>query len=114
MVLLRQDESLVCLSAECGIIRRSCPSGGEVESQVAPDDDNNITLKFQCSQMRGSLLLPINKFERMAAVMRTYAEKKGEPINKFRFMFDGEKLDPEETPNTLDLEGGECIDVFPT
>jgi hypothetical protein len=29
-----------------------------------------------------------------------------------KFSFDGELLNPNETPVDLDLEGGECIDLY--
>jgi len=45
--------------------------------------------------------------------MNEYAEKKGVEVSSLRFMFDGETLDPQDTPISLDLEGGECIDVYP-
>jgi hypothetical protein len=33
------------------------------------------------------------------------------PAEKLKFSFDGESLNPNETPVDLDMEGGECIDV---
>ena len=39
--------------------------------------------------------------------------KDNEPFY-FRFYFDGEELDAEDTCHSLELEGGECIDVHET
>ena len=44
--------------------------------------------------------------------MKKYASEKGLDVSKLKFMLDGEKLDASSTPEELDLEGGECIDVY--
>lgn len=44
--------------------------------------------------------------------MHKYAEEKQLKLDKLRFMFDGEQLNPNSTPSSLELEGGECIDVY--
>lgn len=48
----------------------------------------------------------------MKVLMHKYAEEKKVPPEKLKFMFDGEVLDPSETPDNLGLDGGECIDVY--
>ncbi|XP_018008259.1 uncharacterized protein CG4449 [Hyalella azteca] len=102
---------------ECGIIRsKSKETAGKnaVSATIEGLDENidSIRLKMQCNARRGVLYVTINKFSKMSEAMKAYAEEKGKGIADFRFMFDGEKLDPDETPLTLDLDGGECIDVY--
>ena len=44
--------------------------------------------------------------------MSSYAEVKKIDIDKLKFFFDGEEINKLDSPSTLDLEGGECIDVY--
>ena len=44
--------------------------------------------------------------------MMQYAEWRGVALQGLKFVFDGEIVNPNETPDDLDLEGEECIDVF--
>ena len=53
----------------------------------------------------------LHRYERMSVAMAEYAKQKQVEVSSLRFMFDGERLDPRETGEGLDLEGGECVDV---
>ena len=44
--------------------------------------------------------------------MATYAQKTKNILTDLKFKLDGEELDPNGTPEMLDLEGGETIDVY--
>ena len=48
----------------------------------------------------------------MQILMDLYAEKENLKISSLVFKLDGEILDGTESPRTLELEGGECIDVY--
>ena len=56
--------------------------------------------------------LVIGLAEKFSVVMKQYAEQQGLPLKTLKFVFDGEVVSPNETPEDLDLEGDECIDVF--
>ena len=47
----------------------------------------------------------------MQILMNSYADKEDLNLSSLVFMLDGEILDGTESPRTLELEGGECIDV---
>ena len=52
---------------------------------------------------------PTDKFR---VLMEQYATMNKTGSNQFKFFFDGEQLDPEKSPEDMDFEDGECIDVF--
>ena len=56
--------------------------------------------------------LVIGLAEKFSVVMKEYAERRGVTLQGLKFVFDGEIVNPNETPDDLDLEGEECIDVF--
>lgn len=43
--------------------------------------------------------------------MVQFSEELEVPLNRLKFFFDGDPLDAEATPTSLELEGGECLDV---
>ena len=48
----------------------------------------------------------------MKVLMDSYARIKKVHLNSLVFEFDGDFLTGMETPRTLELDGGECIDVY--
>ena len=48
----------------------------------------------------------------MKVLMDSYAKMKKVKLSSLAFEFDGDLLNAMETPQTLELEGGECIDVY--
>ncbi|KAF2351058.1 Rad60/SUMO-like domain [Trinorchestia longiramus] len=122
--LLRPDQTPASVGLsivdliECGFIRNKDKNSDLLKKAVStkqedlPADSNYIQLKMQCSALRGVLYVTVNKFCKLAEAMNAYAKERGKEVTDFRFIFDGEKLDPDETGITLGLEGGECIDVY--
>jgi len=73
--------------------------------------DDRIEIKLQSKDRRATVMVKIKPMDNMKFVMEEYAKKSGISLDTLKFTFDGEELDPEETAESLDLEGGECIDV---
>ena len=48
----------------------------------------------------------------MSTVFDTFAERMGVCADSLRFTLDAERVGPDETPDTLDLEDDDQIDVF--
>ena len=81
------------------------------ESSLKQNPDS-IPLKVQNSERKGAVTIYIGQKSKMLELMHRYAEEKNLKLKELCFKFDGETLDPNDTPETLDLEGNECIDVF--
>ena len=71
-----------------------------------------LTFKLQNANRKETVEVQISKYDTMNILMSKYAQTKSLDLSTLKFRFDGENLDPSETPETLELEGGECIDVF--
>jgi small ubiquitin-related modifier len=52
----------------------------------------------------------IKKTTKMSKVFQTYAAKKGVQVGSIRFLLDGERIEPEQTPKMLELEDQDQID----
>ncbi|XP_042888965.1 hepatoma-derived growth factor-related protein 2-like [Penaeus japonicus] len=94
---------------EGGIQSKNYSNGTESTEENNP---GNIRLKVQNASKKGVVTIHINRYDKMQVLMQRYAEEKKVDLSALRFHFDGEKLDPSDTPDNLDLDGDECIDVY--
>lgn len=75
-------------------------------------NSDSICFKVQNADRKGALNIYISRYDKMIVLMHKYADEKKVSLEKLKFYFDGEVLDPKETPVNLDLDGDECIDVY--
>ena len=48
----------------------------------------------------------------MSKLKKSYGDRQGVSIDSFRFLFDGKRLADDDTPQSLEMEDGDVIDVF--
>ncbi|UJR10518.1 hypothetical protein I4U23_014721 [Adineta vaga] len=48
----------------------------------------------------------------MSKLKKSYAERQGVPVNSLRFLFDGKRINDDETPKLLEMEDNDTIDVY--
>lgn len=70
-----------------------------------------LELKIQGQNKGTVVVVAIRPQDPMKVLMQKYADATGTDLSKLVFNFDGEQLCADDTPDMLDLEGGECIDV---
>jgi small ubiquitin-related modifier len=49
----------------------------------------------------------------MFKLFKVYAEQKGVDVSSLRFIFNGDRINRNQTPETLGLEDGDQIDCLP-
>jgi len=82
------------------------------ENEDLPDvGDETVELKVQSSDRKRVERVRIRHNDKFEVLMLKYAEVVGIKLEALRFIFDGEVLNRFDTPEDLDLEGGECIDA---
>jgi hypothetical protein len=69
-----------------------------------------IQLEFRVNG-KDPILIHVPQSGSFGTVMETFARKKSVAVKDCKFIFDGEVLQPSTTLESLDLEGGEIIDV---
>ncbi|XP_047469943.1 uncharacterized protein LOC125025768 isoform X2 [Penaeus chinensis] len=94
---------------EGGIQSKDYSKGAESSEN---NDPGSIRLKVQNADKKGLVHVYVNRYDKMQVLMEKYAKEKKVDVSTLRFHFDGEKLDPSDTPDNLDLDGDECIDVY--
>jgi small ubiquitin-related modifier len=54
----------------------------------------------------------IKKTTKMQKVFETYAQRKGVQSSSLRFLLDGERIEPDQTPKMLELDDQDQIDCM--
>lgn len=82
------------------------------EPQQLPSSSSTITIKVQGKGgYRDFVNVAMHDDEPMSVLMEKYAEEKKVGVSKLTFYFDGEELSKTDTPLSLDIEDGDCVDV---
>lgn len=70
-----------------------------INIKVRDMDNNEVHFKVR----------PSTKFSK---VFDAYCQRKALQPNAVRFLMDGERLRPDQTPEEMDMEDGDCIDAM--
>ncbi|RKP08882.1 ubiquitin-related domain-containing protein [Thamnocephalis sphaerospora] len=71
----------------------------------------HINLKVVGSD-QNEVFFKIKKTTQLRKLMEAYCERQGKAMSSVRFLYDGSRIQPENTPNELDMEDGDSIDVM--
>mmetsp|Transcript_70036 Transcript_70036/g.97354 ORF Transcript_70036/g.97354 Transcript_70036/m.97354 type:complete len:96 (+) Transcript_70036:59-346(+) len=70
-----------------------------------------ITIRVR-DQTGEETFFKIKKSTKMSKVFETYASRKGVQSSSLRFLLDGERIEPYQTPQELDLDDQDQIDCM--
>jgi len=48
----------------------------------------------------------------MGKLKKSYSERVGVPVTSLRFLFDGRRINDDETPKQLEMENDDVIEVY--
>ena len=71
-----------------------------IKLKVVGQDSNEIHFRVKMSTNMGKL-------------KKSYAERVGVPVSSLRFLFDGRRINDDETPKALEMEQDDVIEVYP-
>lgn len=79
-------------------------SGGAAQKE-------HIKLKV-ISQDGGEVHFKVKPTTSMGKLKKSYAERQGIPVTSLRFLFDGRRINDDESPAKLDMENDDTIEVY--
>lgn len=82
-------------------------NGGGAEASAASEA---ITIKVK-EPSGEDIAFKVKKSTKLSKIMEAYATRKGVALNQLRFMVDGKRVNPDDTPKFLEMEDGDQIDV---
>lgn len=75
--------------------------------------DETKTLQIGIKSPHGEVTkFKVKHTTKMSKVMKAFASRNDLDINVIKFIFDGERVGADDTPKTLEMEEGDCIDLF--
>mmetsp|Transcript_32280 Transcript_32280/g.37900 ORF Transcript_32280/g.37900 Transcript_32280/m.37900 type:complete len:98 (-) Transcript_32280:244-537(-) len=85
-------------------------SAEDVKPDVKPPQEQmTVCIKDQSGD---ETFFKIKKTTKMGKIFGVYAERKGVQVNSIRFTFDGLRVGPEATPDSIGLEDSDQIDCM--
>ena len=73
--------------------------------------DNHINIKVK-AQDGTEIFFKIKRSTQLKKLMDAYCQRQGLATNQCRFIFDGERVKDDSTPEALEMENGDEIDVM--
>merc|ERR1712038_834680 len=70
-----------------------------IKLKVVGQDSNEIHFRVKMTTAMGKL-------------KKSYSERVGAPLTSLRFLFDGKRINDEETPKSLEMEQDDVIEVY--
>jgi ubiquitin len=84
----------------------------EVTTNAKKGPEEAITARLKDPYKGTETMFKVKRTTKMSKVFQVYAGRKGVDVNDLRFLLDGERVGPNDTPEDLDLEDTDQIDVF--
>ena len=73
--------------------------------------DSNIKLKV-VGQDSNEIHFRVKQTTQMGKLMKSYSERVGVPVTSLRFLFDGRRINDDESPSALEMEQDDVIEVW--
>nr|GAT47272.1 predicted protein [Mycena chlorophos] len=85
--------------------------GGSQEEVKAEETNGTINIKV-VSSTGEEVFFKIKKSTKLSKLQGAYASKVGKDVGSIRFLYDGERINDDDTPNSLEMEDNDTIDVM--
>merc|ERR1712176_169488 len=84
---------------------------GDTNAKGDANASEYIRLKV-VGQDNGEIHFKVKFSTQMGKLKKSYSERQGVPINSLRFLFDGKRINDDETPKALEMENDDVIEVY--
>ncbi|KAI1315235.1 hypothetical protein EDD11_001067 [Mortierella claussenii] len=85
--------------------------GDEVDKKPEAGSVEHINLKV-VGQDQSEVFFKIKRSTQLKKLMDAYCDRQGKAVSSVRFLYDGDRIQPTNTPNELEMEDGDSIDVM--
>ncbi|KAF9467481.1 small ubiquitin-related modifier [Collybia nuda] len=76
-------------------------------------EDPNATINIKVVSSTGEeVFFKIKRSTKLSKLQGAYANKVGKDVGSIRFLYDGTRINDEDTPLTLEMEDNDTIDVM--
>ncbi|RDB21818.1 Ubiquitin-like protein SMT3 [Hypsizygus marmoreus] len=76
-------------------------------------EDPNATINIKVVSSTGEeVFFKIKRSTKLSKLQGAYANKVGKDVGSIRFLYDGTRINDDDTPTSLDMEDNDTIDVM--
>ncbi|KAI0245443.1 ubiquitin-like protein [Lactifluus subvellereus] len=90
--------------------------GAEIQAdsqKVKTEQGNNETINVKVVSATGDeVYFKIKRNTKLSKLQGAYANKVGKDVGSIRFLYDGNRINDDDTPATLEMDDGDTIDVM--
>ncbi|KIJ13647.1 hypothetical protein PAXINDRAFT_13604 [Paxillus involutus ATCC 200175] len=83
----------------------------QTQDDVKQEDNAPINVKV-VSSTGDEVFFKIKRNTKLSKLQGAYATKVGKDVASIRFLYDGNRINDDDTPSTLDMEDNDTIDVM--
>ncbi|KAF9222110.1 small ubiquitin-related modifier [Gyrodon lividus] len=81
------------------------------QDEVKTEDNAPINVKV-VSSAGDEVFFKIKRNTKLSKLQGAYATKVGKDVSSIRFLYDGNRINDDDTPSSLDMEDNDTIDVM--
>ncbi|KAI7787040.1 hypothetical protein LA080_001132 [Diaporthe eres] len=79
------------------------------ERPEAPAQTEHLNIKV--TDNNNEVFFKIKKSTKLEKLMGAFCERQGKTVNSVRFLFEGQRVQPNDTPDTLEMQDGDTLEV---
>ncbi|KAL2154146.1 hypothetical protein VTH82DRAFT_2822 [Thermothelomyces myriococcoides] len=77
------------------------------EAVPAPSEHLNIKV----TDNNNEVFFKIKRTTKLEKLMTAFCERQGKALSSVRFLFEGQRVQPTDTPDTLEMQDGDTLEV---
>ncbi|KIX95374.1 uncharacterized protein Z520_08891 [Fonsecaea multimorphosa CBS 102226] len=83
-------------------------AGGDAPPAANPSNEH---LNIKVTDGNNEVFFKIKRSTKLEKLMRAFCERQGKDLKSARFLFDGQKVQTGDTPEQLEMQDGDSIEV---
>ncbi|KAI1845631.1 hypothetical protein JX265_005321 [Neoarthrinium moseri] len=82
------------------------PAGDRGEAPGAAEH-----LNIKVTDNNNEVFFKIKRTTKLEKLMNAFCERQGKNLSSVRFLFEGQRVQPTDTPETLEMQDSDCLEV---
>jgi len=91
--------------------RADQPQSDDQPKQPPPGTAASEHLNIKVTDNNNEVFFKIKRSTKLEKLMTAFCERQGKALNTVRFLFEGQRVQPGDTPDTLEMADGDTLEV---
>ncbi|KAF1966156.1 ubiquitin-like protein [Bimuria novae-zelandiae CBS 107.79] len=79
--------------------------------QQKPEDGQQEHLNIKVTDNNNEVFFKIKRTTQLSKLMNAFCDRQGKNMQSVRFLFDGQRVQPTDNPDSLDMQDGDTLEV---